>query len=127
VSLLQFYDNSIYDYGNIITGQSDTINNSTRLLSDTGEIVLVKGYFFEQGDNNIKVIYTGGYSTAPAALKGICLEIAAVYYKNSYAGKGAGRLGLTSESAGSSENISFDTNIANKWQQVLNGYRNINV
>lgn len=129
VSLLQFYDNSIYDYSNIITGSGDTINNSTRLLSESGEINLVKGYSFEPGENNIKVTYTGGFSTAPADIKGVCLEIAAVYYKNSYAGKGGGRLGLTSQNVGgqSSEGITFDVNLAKKWQQILNQYRNINI
>ena len=82
----------------------------------------------DPGDSNIKITYSGGYSAAPADIKGVCLEIAAVYYKNSYAGKGGGRLGIISENAGSpGESITFDTNIAKKWQQVLNQYRNINI
>jgi len=127
VSLLQFYDSSIYDYSNIITGAGDTIGNSARLLSATGEIILLKGYLFPPGESNIKITYTGGYSSAPADIKGVCLEIAAVYYKNSYAGKGGGRLGLLSQSAGSGESITFDTNLTKKWQMILNAYRNINV
>jgi len=41
VSLLQFYDTSIYDYSDIINQHGDTIANSTRQLADTGEIYLV--------------------------------------------------------------------------------------
>lgn len=129
ISVLQYYDNSTYDYADIISSP-DTIANSTRIIPNSRFVRLVKGYSFEPGESNIKIIYLGGYSTAPADIKGVCLEIASVYYKNSYAGVGGGRLGVTNSSTTTEskvESITFDPDITKKWQSILNQYRNINV
>jgi len=69
------WDNSIYTFDDDSLVSSDDyviLNNNIRL----------KGYSFTEGNKNIKVIYTGGYTTTPLDLLQVCIEEVGRKYKH---------------------------------------------
>lgn len=93
VSSIEFFDMSLTPpaYATIF-GSGDTIANSVKVLTDSGEIILYNGYMFSKG-TIYKIVLVGG-AAANEHIKGACHEIAALFYKKSYQGDGS--LGLTS-------------------------------
>lgn len=125
VSEIESLDESDNTYEDIITAP-DTIADSILINSSKGRLQLLKDYTFPE--KQIRITYNGGYTTAPAEIKGICLEMAALYHANAAAGQG--RLGLSSQNVGgqSSTGMSFNQQeFYDRHKEQLDKYRNWNV
>jgi hypothetical protein len=97
---------------------------SANIQYDDGGWIELYDIRFYQGKNNIKIVYSAGYSTIPADIKQACIEEVAMLMDNSnVTGVGKGNLGIKNKSS-SNETYSFE-NISSSTEKVLDYYRKI--
>lgn len=98
ITVLQYLDESNNTWTDIITGAGDTIFNSTYVKNY--EVRLLKDYTFDTS-KLVKISFDNLMSSYSGLndVKGNCTELAALYYKESFA-PGGGFLGKTSHNVG---------------------------
>jgi hypothetical protein len=68
----------------------------------TGTAIILTGYLFNRGDANVKVSYTGGFTSTPLDLEQACLDLASMRWKE------RDRIGHASKTIGA-ETVTFIT------------------
>jgi len=89
----------------------------------------ITGYVdsFPSGERNIKIIYNCGWSTIPAEIQQVCLEMIAMKWKESKKGQDQlGKSSVTSSGPGVSGSTSF-SDMTPRWMKILDRYRRIPV
>lgn len=82
-------------------------------------IILVGGYVFTRGLQNIVVTYTAGFFTVPAEIEQACIEVIAIRYKE------RDRIGQVSKSIGG-ETVSFSQkDFPDSVRTILNNYKKV--
>lgn len=99
-------------------------SDARTLLIDPNEEQFIELYdaVFPVGRSNIKVSYYAGYDPVPGDIKNVCLEMAAMMWKES--NQGDNRLGVQSaadSTSGSNFNTTFKS-LKPEWRLVLNNY-----
>jgi hypothetical protein len=84
----------------------------------TTTAVTLNGYSFTRGLGNVEIAYTAGYAAAPQDLEQICIDLAALLYKE------RGRIGLESESLGEST-TTYVKDIPEKIRKALRGWKRV--
>ncbi len=95
------------------------------ILIDSADKKFIELYdmAFPTGRSNIKVSYYAGFDPVPGDIKNVCLEMAAMMWKES--NQGENRLGVQStadSTSGSNFNTTFRS-LKPEWRLVLNRYR----
>lgn len=123
VTSLEWFDG--FDEWNDILDSPDVPADSLFIISDINKIKLIKGYFFTNGCNNIKVVYTAGWASGMAVddIKAVLLEIASTHYRNS-ADSGDAILGKSSVNLNSaaSESATY-VDLTDNWKKRLKKYK----
>jgi hypothetical protein len=90
------------------------------LYTDVGKIIL-DGYYFEEGRQNVRIIYTGGYSTStiPYELRRACLELCQFYWNREMK---KDRIGIRNESAEGGSRT-YETDMPWSVKKILDNYR----
>lgn len=85
----------------------------------TDRAVLLSGYCFERGQDNVSVTYTAGYATIPADLTLACAELVALSFR------GLDHLGQNSKNLGG-VTVSFRMDeLSPRGQRTLNSWRRV--
>lgn len=71
-----------------------------------------------------EVTYTAGYSTIPAELKGVCIEMVAIKYLESKQGENRlGKLTTSNTIQGQVNTTTFANLMSTRWADILNNYK----
>ena len=104
----------------------DTDENDAFSFEDWGKLLLTNGDVFHSPGStyplrNYKIVYTGGYATAPEDLRQVCIELAAAkfYLKDKQ------RQGVASKSAGGQTITYRPDDLSPAQKEVLEAYRTI--
>ena len=113
-AIASVYDDLDGDFG------SDTLVGATeyRVARATGELVNKDSIAWQDGVGNIKITYTGGYSTIPADIRLATIRLTAKFYNLRSSS------GIKQMTAGAL-NLSFDYSIPDDVKVILNKYRKI--
>ena len=93
----------VWDDENWSWGTQHLIDSSTYRISSDGRFIISRLYSFTDAVENVKIIYTAGYSTIPLDLKMVCVDKTASLYKS------RANRHLTSYSNVDGENLVFNT------------------
>ena len=109
-------------YRNLPTESYTTVSSSlyaTQQISGLTWLYCSNGFAYDIN----RLIYVGGYTTIPDTIKAVCLEKAAIKYKNS--GIGESNLGLQQrgENVASTSMTTIYKELQNKWNTMLDPYR----
>lgn len=115
-SITSLYDDTDRNYGS----ETEITSDYYEILPENDKCMVVYvDSNFNEGFNNIKIIYNAGYVTIPSDLQQACLEIIAYMYKNSE----EGRMGLSSRNIGEGS-IAIDVvDMPRFSSKILNQYR----
>ena len=107
----------------------DLVDSINDIYVDTvmpWRIELIEGDYFPKGTKNIKLNYIAGYTTMPADVEKVCMEMVQKMWDESKSG--GDRLGVASENvqsiAGGAGSRTYE-NISAQHKQVLNRFRRI--
>lgn len=82
------------------------------------DYVLLAGYCFTRGQQNVGIVYTAGYDATPADLEQAVLEIVVLKFKE------RDRIGVSSETL-AGQTISFFRNVSSDTMAVIDNYRRV--
>lgn len=116
-SVTSLYIDSSADFG------SDTLIDSDgyRISDDLNSIVLLN-QMFPNGFNNIKIVYTAGYSSVPSDLENACLWLVSYYHKM----RETGDIGRTSKGKGD-ESTTILQNAPQNVKDAINRYKRMEI
>jgi len=98
ISITSLHDDTDWSWG-----ATELIAATDYMIVDSKYVVLKDDSFYK-GDQNIKIVYSGGYATIPQDLKHACtLEVSRIYNTK-------GEQGITSKSSGVGSSLSYDPN-----------------
>ena len=81
-------------------------------------LLLVRGYRFSRGVQNIAIAYTAGYSTTPPEVTQACIELVALRYRERT------RIGEVSRSLGGAETVAYaQKDVRDAIKTLLQRYR----
>jgi hypothetical protein len=82
------------------------------------DYLLLCGYCFTRGQQNVVLVYTAGYEATPADIEQAVLEIVALKFKERE------RIGVSSETL-AGQTISFFRNVSSDTMSVIDSYRRV--
>lgn len=93
------------------------------LIEDNGYVIYMDGSVFPEGNNNIRLTYTAGYTglTLPQDILSACKKLMKLFYLE--IDKGMLAITSTSISAGASSSDTLDSDAANKILKEIQHYR----
>ena len=106
------------------SGDTMISSDDYKIYQEKGIIKLTSGYF-TRGDQNIQVQYRGGYETVPEELALVCVEIAALIYRDS--GVSEGRLGRASLNLREGGTVQYVRRLPEYFQNILKSYRRVSI
>lgn len=123
ITSISYYDGLDSDNAQIWTDYAINTDYERLVIYGDGEKIFMDGGTFYRGTQNIKVVYTAGFTTVPAEIQKACKELMWLYY---HSVRGEMNINKSSENRGGT-NITYDSNAVQKILKNLDKYRALNI
>jgi len=105
-----------FDWG---WGSDDLVDSSYYRVASDGMFIVLKSTTFVDAEQNVKIIYTAGYTTIPNDLRGACIDEVIRMYKSRTSRH------LITYSNTDGENYDYDLNaFSDNTKEILKRYKN---